>query len=188
MLSSRTSLVALLLATTACSAAPDQSSAAAPATGTTSPATPTPTPSPSASTAPVTSLPDDAPDATVPNVPATTGRGNLATTAPPFTQATIGSFNEPFAIAILPDGSALVTEKAGKIKLRKADGTIADIPGAPKVLNEGQGGWLDIALAPDFASSKLVYLSYSEPRSVGSSLALARGQFLGTGLIATGGA
>uniref|UniRef100_UPI0035CA84DB PQQ-dependent sugar dehydrogenase n=1 Tax=uncultured Sphingomonas sp. TaxID=158754 RepID=UPI0035CA84DB len=167
----------LLLTMAGCSAQPQQSSAVAAATPATA------TPSPAASMAPVTSLPDDAPAATIANVPATTGRGNLAPTAPPFTQTTIGTFDDPFAIAILPDGSALVTEKAGKIKLRKADGTIAAIAGAPKVLNEGQGGLLDIALAPDFASSKMVYISYSEPRSVGSSLALARGLYTGTAIV-----
>ncbi|WP_010215093.1 PQQ-dependent sugar dehydrogenase [Sphingomonas sp. PAMC 26621] len=176
--------LALLLATTACSGQSGQSTTASPVGGTVTPApaeTPAPTPSPTA--APVTSLPDDAPDATVPNVPATTGRANVTETAPPFAMQTIGQFEDPFAVAVLPDGSALVTEKAGKIKLRRADGTIADVTGAPKVLFDNQGGLLDIALAPDFATSKLVYISYSEPRPGGSSLALARGLFTGTALV-----
>ncbi|MGY2733242.1 PQQ-dependent sugar dehydrogenase [Sphingomonas sp. UYP23] len=175
MLSSRASLL-LLLAATACSAQPQQPAGAA--TGTN---TPTPTSAPSR--APVTSLPDDAPAATVANVPATTGRANRAATKPPFAQQVLATFDEPFAIAFLPDGAALVTEKAGKIKLRRPDGTIAEISGAPKVLNDNQGGLLDIAPAPDFAASKLVYISYSEPRPGGSSLALARALFTGTALV-----
>ncbi len=167
MVSSCLSLLAAFVAAAACSAQPEQAGAI-------------PTPSPSAP--PVTTLPDDAPDATVPNIRATTGRANLAPTTPPFVKQTIGQFDEPFAIAILPDGSALVTEKAGKIKWRRPDGTIADIGGVPEVLNEGQGGLLDIAPAPDFATSKLVYISYSEPRPGGSSLALARGQWSETAL------
>jgi len=179
MLSSRLPLVIAFVATTACSAQPQQSSTTPPVASPGDPATPTPSPS----APPVTTLPDNAPDATVPNVPATTGRANLAATTPPFAIQKIGQFADPFAIAILPDGSALVTEKAGKIKWRHPDGTVADIGGVPKVLNEGQGGLLDIALAPDFATSKLVYISYSEPRTGGSSLALARGQFSGTALV-----
>eukprot|EP01037_Dinobryon_pediforme_P027572 gene27572-30510_t len=173
--SSRTPFVALVLAATACSAQPQQSSAAAPAAAITPEAKP--------SRAPVTTLPDDAPDATVRNIPATTGRANRAATKPPFAQQTLATFSDPFAIAFLPDGSALVTEKAGKIKLRRADGAIVEITGAPKVLNDNQGGLLDIAPAPDFAKSKLVYISYSEPRPGGSSLALARGLFTGTALV-----
>ena len=178
---SRTPL-ALLLAATACSGQSQQAPAAAPSSSGTTPtplaaATPTPT------AAPVTSLPDDAPDATVKNVRATTGRANTAETAPPFAMQTLGEFEDPFAVAVLPNGAALITEKAGRIKLRKPDGTISDVAGAPKVLFDNQGGLLDIALAPDFATSKLVYISYSEPRPGGSSLALARAMFTGTALV-----
>ena len=173
--SSRTPFVALVLAATACSAQPQQSNATAPTAAGTPEAKP--------SRAPVTTLPDDAPAATVRNIPATTGRANRTATKPPFAQQTLATFDEPFAIAFLPDGAALVTEKAGKIKLRRPDGTIAEISGAPKVLNDNQGGLLDIAPAPDFAASKLVYISYSEPRPGGSSLALARGLFTGTALV-----
>lgn len=182
MLTSRAPL-ALLLAATACSGSPQQSTATPAATqpSPTSPASSAP--APASTMAPVTSLPDDAPDATVANVPATTGRANTDETAPPFAMQTIGQFEDPFAIAFLPDGSAFVTEKAGKIKLRRPDGTIADITGSPKVLFDNQGGLLDIAPAPDFATSKLVYISYSEPRPGGSSLALARGLFTGTSLV-----
>lgn len=169
--------LALVLAATACSGQPQQSAAAAPdAAAAASPAV-------RPVTAPVTSLPDDAPDATVRNIPATTGRANRAETAPPFAMQTIGQFEDPFAVAVLPDGSALITEKAGTIKLRRTNGTIATVTGAPKVLFDNQGGLLDIALAPDFARSKLVYISYAEPRPGGSSLALARGLFTGTALV-----
>ncbi|WP_242140279.1 PQQ-dependent sugar dehydrogenase [Sphingomonas sp. TREG-RG-20F-R18-01] len=182
MLTSRAPL-ALLLAATACSGSPQQSTAA-PAATQSSPTSPASSaPAPASTMAPVTSLPDDAPDATVKNVAATTGHANTKETAPPFAMQTLGQFEDPFAIAFLPDGSAFVTEKAGKIKLRRPDGSIVDITGAPKVLFDNQGGLLDIAPAPDFATSKLVYISYSEPRPGGSSLALARGLFTGTALV-----
>jgi len=109
------------------------------------------------------------------NVPATTGHANLPLPPPPFKVTQIGQFAEPFAIAMLRDGRALVTEKAGKLKFRAADGRVTDIAGVPAVAAGGQGGLLDVALAPDFAASHTIYLTYSEPRpNGGSSLALMK--------------
>ena len=152
---------ALLLAGTACSAAPQQAGQA----GTESPA---PTPNPAQK------LPRNAPDYGVTNVAATSGKANLPESAPPFASAQIGQFDQPFAMAFLPDGQLLVTEKPGHLKLRATDGSVRDIAGVPAVAFKGQGGLLDVAIAPDFASSRFIYLSYSEPRTGGSSLALAR--------------
>jgi glucose/arabinose dehydrogenase len=92
----------------------------------------------------------------------------------PFQVQTVGDFEEPWAIAFLADGRALVTEKRGALKLRYSDGRIVDVPGVPRVAYGGQGGFLDVALAPDFETSHGLYLTYSEPRPGGSSLALAR--------------
>ena len=66
-------------------------------------------------------------------------------------------------MAFLPDGRLLVTEKAGRLKLRGTNGAVVDIAGAPPVAKGGQGGLLDVAIAPDFAASKTIYLSYAEP-------------------------
>ena len=118
-------------------------------------------------------LPRNAPETGIRNVPATTGRANLRETPPPFTMATIGTFVEPFALAILPNGAALVTEKAGQLKLRWADGSVVTVGGVPRVAKVDQGGLLDVAIAPDFARSRGVYLTYSEPGAQGSALALA---------------
>ncbi|UIJ45626.1 PQQ-dependent sugar dehydrogenase [Sphingomonas cannabina] len=105
--------------------------------------------------------------------------GGAQKTAPdgkPFKVETVGEFDEPFAMAFLPDGRMLVTEKAGKLKLRDANGRVIDVTGVPAVRAGGQGGLLDVAVAPDFARSRAIYLSYSEPRGGGedSSLALTR--------------
>ena len=102
------------------------------------------------------------------------GRANMETTKPPFAMAQMGQFQEPFALAFLPDGALLVTEKAGSLKLRMPDGGVTGVSGVPAVAAGGQGGLLDVAIAPDFAASRTIYLSYSEPRPDGSSLALAR--------------
>ena len=92
----------------------------------------------------------------------------------PFNASLEGHFDNPFAIAFLPDGRLLVTEKPGHLKLRATDGSVVDVAGVPAVDYGNQGGLLDVALAPDFASSHAIYLSYSEPGAGGSSLALAR--------------
>jgi glucose/arabinose dehydrogenase len=71
----------------------------------------------------------------------------------------------PWGMAFMPDGRLLVTERPGRLRIVGKDGTLsAPIQGMPKVYASGQGGLLDVALPPDFASSGLVYLSYADPR------------------------
>ena len=69
----------------------------------------------------------------------------------------------PWGLAFLPDGSMLVTERVGRLRRVAADGTLDPRPvgGLPKIWAKGQGGLLDVALDPDFATNRLVYLSYS---------------------------
>ncbi|SIS87936.1 Glucose/arabinose dehydrogenase, beta-propeller fold [Roseivivax lentus] len=73
--------------------------------------------------------------------------------------------SRPWAVAVLPgDAGYLVTERTGTLRHIARDGTVsAPIGGVPEVLNEGQGGLLDVALAPDFAQSRRIYLSYAKP-------------------------
>ena len=81
-----------------------------------------------------------------------------------FSVAELGSFDEPWALAALPGGSQiLVTEKPGILRLWSPDQNDEVVHGVPTVAYGDQGGLGDIALAPDFAQSGLVYLSYAEP-------------------------
>jgi glucose/arabinose dehydrogenase len=80
----------------------------------------------------------------------------------PFAITEIANFDEPWAMAFLPDGRLLVTEKAGHLKLLKPGGAIAEITGVPAVDYGGQGGLGDIVLHPKFAENGLVYLSFVE--------------------------
>ena len=88
--------------------------------------------------------------------------------------------NTPWAVAFLPDGRYLVTERDGLLKLLRRDGSLQRaVPGVPKVFAEGQGGLLDVALHPDFARNRKLYLSFSEPdtanpKSAGTAVAMAR--------------
>lgn len=76
----------------------------------------------------------------------------------------------PWAVALLPDGGFLVTERAGRLRRVSADGKVsAPLSGVPTVWAEGQGGLLDVVLAPDFTSSRRIYLSYSEPGPEGNA-------------------
>ena len=118
-------------------------------------------------------VPDDAPLVTIRNVPATTGRANRPGSAAPFSTSVIGKFHDPFAIALLPDGAALITEKAGDLKLRLPGGTVVKVSGVPVVKEVDQGGLLDVAIAPDYSASSHVYLTFSRPAIRGTELALA---------------
>ncbi|MGD9980256.1 MAG: PQQ-dependent sugar dehydrogenase [Hyphomonadaceae bacterium] len=85
--------------------------------------------------------------------------------------------NHPWAIAFLPDGRMLVTERAGRLRVIARDGNISDpVAGLPDVLAQGQGGLLDVAMGPTFASDRLIYWSYAEPRQGGNGTAVARGR------------
>ncbi|MDR6236776.1 PQQ-dependent sugar dehydrogenase [Pseudomonas oryzihabitans] len=81
----------------------------------------------------------------------------------PFTATPRATLDTPWAIAFLPDGTALVTEKGGVLKhLNVQTGKAQDISGVPKVVHAGQGGLGDVILHPQYASNHLIYLSYAE--------------------------
>ncbi|WP_254453302.1 PQQ-dependent sugar dehydrogenase [Siccirubricoccus sp. G192] len=68
----------------------------------------------------------------------------------------------PWGGAFLPDGRLLVTERPGRLRLIGRDGRVSPpLRGVPTVEAEGQGGLLDLALAPDFATTREVYLCYA---------------------------
>ena len=100
----------------------------------------------------------------------------------PFTVTPVATFDYPWAIAFLPDGRMLVTEKPGKIFLVTQAGAKQQVSGVPAVQYEGQGGLLDVALSPHYAADHMVYISYSEPGAGGSSLAIARAVLSGRAL------
>lgn len=81
----------------------------------------------------------------------------------PFQKEEIATFDEPWAMAFLPDGRLLVTEKRGRLYIVKQDGTKSrPVEDVPDVAYRGQGGLGDVILHPDFANNRLIYLSYAE--------------------------
>ena len=90
----------------------------------------------------------------------------------------------PWAVAFLPDGGMLVTERPGRLRLISG-GQLRPEPvaGVPAVFARGQGGLLDIALHPGFASNGLVYFTYSAGTAEANQTRVARARFDGTALI-----
>jgi len=83
---------------------------------------------------------------------------------------------KPWAVEPLPDGAFLVTEKPGRMRIISATGGVGQpITGLPQVDDRGQGGLLDVALSPGFNADRLIFWSFSEPRTGGNATSVARG-------------
>jgi glucose/arabinose dehydrogenase len=92
--------------------------------------------------------------------------------------------SHPWALAFLPDGGMLVTERPGRIRVIR-NGVLDPTPiaGVPRVRTDGNGGLMDIALHPRFADNRLVYFTYTKPVENGNGTpSLARGRLDGAAL------
>ena len=87
---------------------------------------------------------------------------------------------QPWSIAFLPGGDMLITEQPGRLRIVR-NGTLLpeSVPGVPEVFYQGQGGLMDVVPHPDFASNRLLYLSFSKayPDGEGATTAVVRGRF-----------
>jgi glucose/arabinose dehydrogenase len=90
----------------------------------------------------------------------------------------VGGLEHPWSLAFLPDGQgSLITERPGRLRWLDAQGRLqAPVAGVPQVYARGQGGLLDVALSPDFARDRLVYLSYAEADESGDKAGTAVGR------------
>ena len=78
--------------------------------------------------------------------------------------------NHPWGLQFLADGRLLVTERAGSLRIVTRGGPVSlPIRGVPKVSAASQGGLLDVNISPTFATDRMIYLSYSEPRNGGKN-------------------
>ena len=111
--------------------------------------------------------------------------GAVITNAPPPAQPSqikvetvAKGLENPWGLQFLPDGRMLVSERPGRLRIVSKDGKLSKpVAGVPEVAAVGQGGLLDVLLAPDFAKSGTIYFSYSEPRGWfqnGTSVARAK--------------
>lgn len=119
-----------------------------------------------------------------------TAGDNVIVTSPSaqITQVTVtdeATFNEPWAMAFLPGSPfALITEKSGKLKLWREGRAVQDVRRVPQVSYGGQGGFGDVVPAPDYRTSRMIYLSWVEPGAegkLGAVVGRAKLEFPATG-------
>jgi len=101
----------------------------------------------------------------------------IATSTPYTVKILTNNLKSPWAITTLPDGRLIVTEKAGTLRIVTTDGQVSRaIGGFPQVDDRSQGGLLDVAPAPDFLSSRMIYVTLAERTRQGSLTAVGRGR------------
>ncbi len=95
----------------------------------------------------------------------------------------VEGLERPWSMAWLPDGSMLVTEKAGRLRLIRAGKLLpTTIAGVPEVMTAGQGGLLDVSLHPQFARNRLIYLTHAHGSKNANRTRLVRGKLDGNSL------
>ena len=92
----------------------------------------------------------------------------------------VEGLDNPWAVAFLPDGRMLFTEKAGQLRVAERDGRLsAPLAGMPEVSVGGQCGLLDLVLDPAFASNQRFYFTFAEAGDGGNSTAVGRARLVG---------
>ncbi len=94
--------------------------------------------------------------------------------APLSVETVVEGLDQPWSVEVLPDGRYIVSEKGGTLRIVSGGKLSAPIRGVPEVATNGQGGLLDIALAPDFTTSRTLYLTYAARGEGGEGTAVAR--------------
>ena len=90
-------------------------------------------------------------------------------------QVAASGLDHPWALAFLPEGRLLVTERSGRMRIVARDGSLsAPLAGVPQVAAQGQGGLLDVVTDREFAGNRTIYFCYSEPGEGGAGMAVAR--------------
>jgi glucose/arabinose dehydrogenase len=95
----------------------------------------------------------------------------------------VDGLEHPWAMTWLPNGSIIVTERPGRVRLIRGDAMEPEpLSGVPEVLNSGQGGLLDVSLHPRFEENRLVYFTYAKGSSLANRTCLARARLEGMAL------
>jgi glucose/arabinose dehydrogenase len=103
------------------------------------------------------------------------GLAAAAAAQPLHTETVAQGLEHPWAVAFLPQGRFLVTERPGRMRVVEADGKVGPpLAGVPRVVTGGQAGLLDVMLDSGFAANRTLFFCFSEPGQGGNSTALAR--------------
>jgi len=95
----------------------------------------------------------------------------------------VSGLNDAWAMAILPDGRMLITEKAGQLRIAGTDGKLsAPLAGLPAVFVGGQCGLLDVVLDPGFSSNQRLFFTFAEPGEGGNSTAVGSARLVNDSL------
>ncbi len=97
-------------------------------------------------------------------------------------ETVVDGLEHPWSVDFLPDGRMLVTEKPGRLRIVENGKLSEPVNGLPKVKEKGQGGLLDIALDPDYANNRIIYLSYSAKGKGGIGTEVVKGKLVGNEL------
>ena len=90
-------------------------------------------------------------------------------------ETVVGGLAHPWALAFLPDGNMLVTERPGRLRIATRDGKLTPaLAGVPRVMAVGQGGLHDVIVDRNFQQNRTIYFCYAEPANGGGRTALAR--------------
>ena len=89
--------------------------------------------------------------------------------------------SHPWALAFLPEGGYLVTEREGRLRHISEEGEVTAIEGTPEVSAQNQGGLLDVVLHPDYEDNGWLYLTYSREAEGGDTVAALARARLGEG-------
>ena len=100
-------------------------------------------------------------------------------------QTIASGLEHPWAVALLPEGGFLVSERPGRLRRIAADGSVsAPLSGLPTVFAQGQGGLLDVVLDPQYAANQRIWFSYAEPGEGGTAgTAVATATLAGDALV-----
>jgi glucose/arabinose dehydrogenase len=111
-----------------------------------------------------------------PAFPGQTRGCGVQSSAPYDVQVVARGLVKPWAVEPMPNGSFLVTEKGGQMRIVSASGQVGQpIAGLPAVDARGQGGLLDVALSPRFVTDRTVFWTFTEPRTDGNGTSVGRG-------------
>src|SRR4051795_6322503 len=90
-------------------------------------------------------------------------------------ETVVEGLQHPWALAFLPDGRMLVTERPGRLRIVTPDGKLSPpVAGLPKVFARGQGGLLDVIVDRNFSQTRTIYFCFADPFRSGARTALAR--------------